>query len=315
MTSPTRNNANNVNDAPGHQLGSVAFGRRGSKASSVVNQQKPCNSEKGKTPLRIGTWNVRTMLRPGKLANVISEMKRGKLNVLGLSEMRWKESGDFSSEGVRIIYAGGNESQRGVALLLDEETAKCAISTEVHEDSVVMVRIQAQPTNIVVLQVYMPTSPHSDEEVEAVYEKLEQLSQNVKGTEYLIVMGDWNAVVGEQKEENCVGEFGLGKRNDRGQRLIEFCKQQKMVVTNTYFKQEKRRRYTWKAPGDTERYQLDYIMVRQRYRNSVKNSHAYPGADADTDHNLVMMTAFLTLKNVKCKKKNIKRWNRENINK
>ena len=177
-----------------------------------------------------------------------------------------------------------------------------------------MVRIQAQPTNIVVIQVYMPTSAHSDEEVEAVYEKLEQLSQNVKGTEYLIVMGDWNAVVGEQKEENCVGEFGLGRRNDRGQRLIEFCKQQKMVVTNTCFKQEKRRRYTWKAPGDTERYQLDYIMVRQRYRNSVKNSHAYPGADADTDHNLVMMTAFLTLKNVKCKKKNIKRWDRENIN-
>ena len=136
--------------------------------------------------MRIGTWNVRTMLRPGKLANVINEMKRGKLNVLGLSEMRWRESGDFTSEGVRIIYAGGNESQRGVALLLDQETAKCVISTKVHGDRVVLVRIQAQPTNIVVIQVYMPTSAHGDEEVEAVYEKLEQLLQKVKGTEYLI---------------------------------------------------------------------------------------------------------------------------------
>ena len=87
-----------------------------------------------------------------------------------------------------------------------------------------------------------------------------------------------------------------------------------MVVTNTCFKQEKRRRYTWKAPGDIERYQLDYIMVRQRFRNSVKNSHACPRADADTDHNLVIMTAFLTLKNVKYKKQNIKRWDKENIN-
>ena len=110
----------------------------------------------------------------------------------------------------------------------------------------------------------MPTSAHSDEEMDAVCDKLEQISQTVKGRENLIVMGDWNAVVGEQKEENCVGEFGLGRRNDRGQRLIEFCKQLKMVVTNTCFKQEKRRRYTWKAPGDTERYQLDDIMVRQR---------------------------------------------------
>jgi hypothetical protein len=86
----------------------------------------------------------------------------------------------------------------------------------------------------------------------ALYEKLEQLSQKVKVTEYLIVMGDWNAVVVEQKEEKCVGEFGLRKRNDRGQRLMEFCKQQKMVLTNTCFKQEKRQRYTWKAPRNTE---------------------------------------------------------------
>ena len=264
MPCSTRNNANNVNDARGHQLGSVAFGRRGNKASSVVNQRKPCNLEnedEDKTPLRIGTWNVRTMLRPGKLANVISEMKRRKINILGLSEVRWKENGDFTSEGKRIIYVGGSESQRGVAVLLDEETAKCVISTEVHEDRIVMVRIQAQPTNIVVIQVNMPTSTHSDEEVDVVSEKLEQISQNVKGREYLIVMGDWNAVIGEQREETCVGEFDLGRRNDRGQRLIEFCKQLKMVVTNTCFKQEKRRRYTWKAPGDTERYQLDYIMV------------------------------------------------------
>ena len=62
-----------------------------------------------------------------------------------------------------------------------------------------------------------------------------------------------------------------------------------------------------------ERYQLDYIMVRQRYRNNVKNSHAYHGADADMDHNLVMMTVYLTLMFVVCKKI-IKSWDRENIN-
>ena len=99
------------------------------------------------------------------------------------------------------------------------------------------------------------------------------------------------------RKGSVLGDYGLGKKNDRGERLIEFCKQQQMMVTNTWFKQEKRRRYTWKAPGDLTRYQLDYrpILVRERYRNSVKNSHAYPGADADTDHNLVAMSVFLTL--------------------
>ena len=81
-------------------------------------------------------------------------MTREKISILGLSETRWKEGGDFTSEGVRVIYAGGKESQRGVALLLDESIAKCVLSIEAHSDRILTVRIQAQPTNIVVIQVY-----------------------------------------------------------------------------------------------------------------------------------------------------------------
>jgi len=69
----------------------------------------------------------------------------------------------------------------------------------------------------------------------------------------LVIMGDWNAVVGEGKEEKYVGGYGLGQRNSRGNRLIEFCKQQQLMVTNTWFKHEKRQRYTWKKPGDSAR--------------------------------------------------------------
>ena len=54
-------------------------------------------------------------------------------------------------------------------------------------------------------------------------------------------MGNCNAVVGEGKEDRVVGKFGLGKRNDRGERLIEFCKSQTLVITNTWFEQEKRK--------------------------------------------------------------------------
>ena len=77
---------------------------------------------------------------------------------------------------------------------------------------------------------------------------------------------------------------------------------------NTWFKHEKRRRYTWKKPGDTGRYQLDYILIKQRYRNSVKNSKAYPGADVYTDHNLVMAKIDLILKKIARRGKS-KKWN------
>ena len=74
--------------------------------------------------IRVGAWNARTMLRKGKLENVKLEMRRMGLNILGLSEVRWKEGGDFVSDGVRVMYSGGKESQRGVAVIVDNETAK-----------------------------------------------------------------------------------------------------------------------------------------------------------------------------------------------
>src|SRR5580698_3108104 len=179
------------------------------------------------------------MMRKGKLENLKEEMTKNGINILGLSEVRWKEEGDFMSNDIRVIYAGGNESKRGVAVLLDKDTAKRVTAVVQHSDRLILVKIQAEPADIVVIQVYMPTSDHSDEEVEDVYEQIEELVAAQKGNDYLVIMGDWNAVVGEGREENEVGQYGLGKRNERGERLIEFCKQKKLTVANTWFKHEK----------------------------------------------------------------------------
>ena len=67
------------------------------------------------------------------------------------------------------------------------------------------------------------------------------------------------------------------------------------------------------GPGDNARYQLDYILTKQRYRNSVKNAKTLPGADADTDHNLVAITVHLQLKFIGRKRKKVNKWNMENL--
>jgi hypothetical protein len=63
---------------------------------------------------------------------------------------------------------------------------------------------------------------------------------------------------------------------------IDFCERNGLIVTNTWFKKPKRRLYTWKAPGDWSRHQLDYILVKLRFRNSVKDVKTLPGADIDS---------------------------------
>src|ERR1051325_7480407 len=180
-----------------------------------IRNDRPCPTRR--ELLKIGTWNVRTMNTKGKLENVKEEMRRNGLHVIGISEVRWKENSDFNSDGFRVVYSGGKDRLRGVAIVLDSMTAKRVIEVDQISDRVIVVKLQAEPVDIVLVQVYMPTTDHEDEEIEMIYEQLDKILSKQKGTDYVVVMGDMNAVVGEGRDGMEVEKFGLGKRNDRGE--------------------------------------------------------------------------------------------------
>ena len=186
-----------------------------------------------KHEITVGTWNVRTMNAMGKLENVKEEMRRYRLSIMGVSEVRWKDGGDFVSDGYRVMYAGGPTCQRGVAVIAEAKVAERVTEIDRFGDRIMVVKVKADPVDMVIVQAYLPTTDYEDEEVEKLYDQLEEILGKQKGTDNVIVMGDFNAVVGEGKEDRVVGKFGLGKRNDRGERLIEFCKSQNLVITNT----------------------------------------------------------------------------------
>ena len=239
-------------------------------------------------------------------------MNRLNLDILGLCEVRWKDCGDFEDEDVRVIYSGGEKAERGVAIVLRGNAKKSVEEVECISDRIMWIRLKGEKLDTLIIQVYMPTSDHQDEEVEVMYDVIGEIIDAHVRRGNLIVMGDWNSVIGEGRDGNEVGNFGLGRRNDRGNKLVDFCRRQKLVVTNTWFQNHRRRRYTWKTPGDRERYQIDFILIRQRYRNAVKNSKVYPGADADSDHNLVAMELAVRFKFIK-KHKGKRKWNTEKL--
>ena len=112
----------------------------------------------------------------------------------------------------------------------------------------ISVRFESKPFNITVIQVYVPTSNAEEAEVEQFYEDLKDLLELTPKKDVLFIIGDWNAKVGSQETPGVTGKFGLGIRNEAGQRLIEFCQENALVITNTLFQQHKRRRYTWTSP-------------------------------------------------------------------
>ena len=87
----------------------------------------------------------------------------------------------------------------------------------------ISVHFQGKPFNIMVIQDYAPTSNAEEAEVERFYEELQDLLELKPKKDVLFVIGDWNARVGSQKTPGVTGKFGLGMRNEAGQRLIEFC--------------------------------------------------------------------------------------------
>ena len=95
----------------------------------------------------------------------------------------------------------------------------------------------------------------------------------------LFTIGDWNAKVGGQETSGVTGKFSLGIRNKAGQRLIEFCQENVLVIANTIFQQHNRRLYTWTSPDGQHRNQIDYILCSQRWRSSIESAKTRPGAD------------------------------------
>ena len=112
----------------------------------------------------------------------------------------------------------------------------------------ISVRFQGKPFNIMVIQVYALTSNTEEAEVEQFYEDLQDHLELTPKRDVLFIIGDWNAKVGSQETPGVTGKFVLGVQNEAGQRLIEFCQENVLVIANTLFQQHKRRLYTWTSP-------------------------------------------------------------------
>ena len=126
----------------------------------------------------------------------------------------------------------------------------------------ISLHFQGKPFNITVIQVYDPTS--NAEEAERFYEDLQDLLELTPKEDVIFIIGDWNTNVGSQETPGVTVKFGLGIWNEAGQRLIEFCQENALVITNTLFQQHKRRLYTWTSPYGQHRNQIDYVLCSQR---------------------------------------------------
>ena len=115
------------------------------------------------------------------------------------------------------------------------------LDANLKNDQMISVSFQGKSFNITIIQVYAPTSNAEEAEVEQLFEDLQDLLELTPPKDVLFIIGDWNAKVESQEIPEVTGKFGLGVKNEAGQRLTEFCQEDALVIANTVFQQHKRR--------------------------------------------------------------------------
>ena len=189
-------------------------------------------------------------MNQGKLEVVKQEKARVNVDSLGIRKLKWTGMGEFNSDDHYIYYCGQESLRRnGVAIMVNKRVQNAVLGCNLKNDRKISVYFQGKPFNITVIQAYAPTSKAEEAEVEWFYENLQDLLELTPKKDVLFIIGDWNAKVGSQETPGVTGKFGLGVKNEAGQRLTEFCQENALVIANTLFQQHKRRLYTWTTPN------------------------------------------------------------------
>lgn len=249
----------------------------------------------------ICTYNTRTLYEE-HFDNLVEELEpidgksQIKWDIIGLSETKLKDSFNTSTQYSHVFFNSGVDPaanrRDGVGFLVHKELEKCVSAFNNFSERMCSIKLRKKFNNTSIIQAYAPTTSHCDEEIELFYEQLQSLVDEVPRRDELFVMGDFNGKVGGIIEPSVIGHHSDVTRghNDRGERLVAFCKQNDLFITNTCF--QHRRKYTWVSPGDRVRNTIDFILTRNNMKHSIIDSATLSHPDI-SDHRLVRCKAKL----------------------
>ena len=252
--------------------------------------------------VQICTYNGRTLSTDEKVYELEDELEKIKWDVVGLSEIRrpGEDKINLQRTGHTFYWKGGVTRNNGVGFLINKNLAANVSNYIGVSDRVAMIIIKINKRyNIKIIQAYLPTSDHTDEEVQTVYEDIDNLMTNHK-THYTVLMGDFNAKVGiKETDETCMGNFGIGQRNDRGHQLVFFAEHHRLFIGNTFFKKKVSRKWTWISPNATTKNEIDFILTDKK--RILKDVSVINQFNTGSDHRIVRSTICINTKHERAK--------------
>ena len=250
--------------------------------------------------VRVGTLNVGSMTGRGReLADL---MERRKVGVLCVQETRWKGNKARELGGdCKLFYSGADERGRnGVGIVLSKEFKDSLVSVSRTNDRVMSVKLGIGETVVNVICAYAPQVGCEDEEKETFWRQMDQELRAIPEGERVIVGGDLNGHVGITREaiERIHGGWGVGEKNEEGERVTDFAMAFDLSIVNTFFEKRPKHLVTYKSGGRQS--QIDFLMCRRQQLNEVKNCKVINGESVAAQHRVLVLDW-----EIKCSKRRI----------
>lgn len=263
--------------------------------------------------MNIGSWNVRSLYRPGAYMALIQELERYKIMIMALQETRWPDKGRILKKSHALYYSGTRgRHEFDTGFLVHKQMVDRVMSFTLVNERICSIRIRGHFRNITIISVHAPTLDKSDEVKEEFYAQLEREYDGISRYDAKIIVGDFNAKVGQESlSRSTTGPHSAHDlSNENGLRLIDFAVSRGMVIASTLFPHKAAHKYTWRSPGGSTLNQIDHILVESRHVSSIMDVRTMRGADIDSDHFMIRMKYRARLAAKKCNiKSDTKRWN------
>ncbi|XP_039403554.1 uncharacterized protein LOC120409474, partial [Mauremys reevesii] len=208
-----------------------------------------------------------------------------------------------SHSGETIFYSGHTDGyhHEGVGILVDKQTRKSLLEWSPVTSRIIRARFFSRYAKTTIIQCYAPTQQAEEEEKDLFYIRLQEEILKTPCHDILILMGDFNAEVGSNNDEYeaCMGREGVGERNDNGQRFVDLCLENGLVIGGTIFQHKTIHKLTWISPDGKTRNQIDHIVINRKWRGSLLDTRVSRSADVGGDHHRVLSKLQIKLRKMK----------------
>jgi exonuclease III len=268
--------------------------------------------------ITMATWNVRSMMQPRKMQEIANEMERNKIDILALQEMCWQGQGRIHKQKYTVLYSGPEyrTGQLGTGFMITSSMRNSLPEFEAVNDRMCRIRIKGRYRNTAIISTHAPTEEKDEYEKEELYDRLEEICNNVQKYDTIIIMGDFNVKIGKEKHlAKEAGKYTIhNETNKNGQLLARFAARNKLFIKTTSFQHKRIHMGTWNIPGTDEVNQIDHVLASLRHSSAVLHVRCHRRPNCDSDHYLVKVKVRERIAKTQAAPKiDKKKWNVEKL--